>query len=91
MTILMFDDAGRVKAHAKYETDYLKNNENIMDVEESELAAVFENAQEAGETLDGTDESIDAAVDNPLRFTDYLVNANGSVEFDGDYTRDTTA
>jgi len=50
---------------------------------------VFE-PRSSGGTLDGTDETIDAAIDDPLGFLYYLIlDDSGSIVFDSDYVRET--
>jgi len=88
MTVFVLDDDGNIKGHASYETTHLKKKEETIEVTESELAGIFEEAKTGGETLDGADTSIDAAIDDPLAFLDYLIlDSDDSITFDSDYAR----
>jgi len=60
-------------------------NETIIETVEGDVVAIFEDAKASGKTLDGADESIDAAIDDPLTFRDYLVLEDGSIAFDEGY------
>lgn len=85
-------NSGVKRARGYATVPYSSDNETEMVVEttESDLSAVFETAKSNGETLDGTDASIDAAVDDPLSYLDFLIlDANDSILFDSDYTRQT--
>lgn len=89
MTVLILDDGRNIKGRASYETTYVKNNEETIQVADSDLSSVFEDAKAAGETLDGTSESIDAAIDDPLSFIDFLIlDSNDALVFDPDYVRE---
>jgi len=68
-----------------------KQSVDTVESTEDALASVFENAKASGETLDGADATIDAAVQDPLSFLDYLTLVDGSIEFDTDYVRETSA
>jgi hypothetical protein len=62
----------------------------VVKTTESDLAAIFEQAQANGETLDGADASIDAAVGDPLSYLDFLIlDSNDTILFDSDYARQT--
>lgn len=53
-----------------------------------ELSSVFQTAKSNGtSTLSGTGTSIDAAIDNPLSYLDYLVLVEESIEFNTDWSR----
>ena len=62
------------------------NEEQIVETNEDELSAVFD--QTDAEDLDGTDESIEAAVENPLVYRDYLILEDGEIVFDDEYERE---
>lgn len=66
-----------------------ESNETVVEITEDDLASIFETAKSNGETFDGADSSIDAAVDDPLSFLDFLILADGTIEFDPDYVRET--
>ena len=85
------DDSGTERATGYATVDYSSNaeNETVVETSESNLSAIFETAKSAGETLDGPDETIDAAIDDPLAFRDFLILVDGAIEFDSDYVRET--
>lgn len=85
------DDSGTTRATGYATVPYSSDaeDETVVETTEADLVAIFEDAKSAGETLDGPDESIDAAIDDPLAFRDYLVLVNGTIEFDSDYVRET--
>lgn len=64
------------------------DDETAVSTTEENLAMIFEEAKAAGETLDGADASIDAAVEEPLAYQDFLILKNGEIVFDGGYTRE---
>jgi len=67
-----------------------ENNETVIETTEDDLASVFKTAKPNGGTLDGTDSSIEAAIDDPLAFLDFLIlDSNDSIAFDSDYARET--
>ena len=86
------DDSGTTRAIGYATVPYSSDaeNETVVETTTDDLATVFENAKAAGETLDGTDTSIDAAVDDPLAFRDFLILVDGTIEFDEDYVRETS-
>lgn len=55
---------------------------------EADIVAVFEDAKASGGTLDGADASIDAAIEDPLSFIDYLVLIDGTIEFNDAHQRE---
>lgn len=63
------------------------NNETLIETSNGDPVSVFQNAKANGETLDGPDESIDAATEDPLAFLDYLVPVDGTIASDSDYVR----
>lgn len=85
-------DTGTTRATGYATVPYTSDAEYETAVEttESGLAAIFEDAKANSETLDGPDESIDAAIDDPLAFLDYLIlDSDDSIAFDSDYVRET--
>jgi hypothetical protein len=75
-------------ANVPYSSD--SEEETVVETTEEELTGIFETAKSNGGTLDGTDETIDAAIDDPLTFHDYLIlDSNGALTFDDGYTRET--
>jgi len=86
------DDSGTNRASGYATVEYSSNSEEetVVETTEDDLASIFEQAKADGETLDGADESIDAAIDAPLAFRDYLIlDSNDTIVFDADYVRET--
>jgi len=84
------DDSGTNRGSGYATIPYSSDSEDetVVETTEDGLATIFKTAKAAGETLDGPDESIDAAIDDPLAFRDFLIlDSNGSIEFDADYAR----
>ena len=84
------DDSGTDRGTGYATVDYSSSaeDETVVETTEGDLASIFEQAN--GETLDGSDASIDAAVDDPLAFSDFLIlDDSGSIVFDSDYVRET--
>jgi len=89
MTVLIHDDDGSIRGHTSYETTYVKNNEETIEVDDSDLSMIFEDAKKAGETLRGATDSIDAAIDAPLAFLDYLIlDSNDAIAFNPEHVRE---
>ena len=64
-------------------------DEEPVSCAEEDITAAFKRARDAGHSLAGVDEPIDAAVEEPLDYYDYLlVESDGSVVFNADYSRD---
>jgi len=91
MEFLFTPDATGTNRGSGYATvEYSSNaeDETVVETTESDLAKIFEQAKANGGTLDGADASIDAAIDDPLSFLDYLVLVDGTIEFDDGYIRE---
>jgi len=88
---VIFDTSEQENRAVGYSKTSYRNNESnqeLVDVSEDELSSVFQEAKERSETLDGADSSIDAAIDDPLAFFDYLIlDSDGGITFDSDYAR----
>jgi len=85
------DDSGTNRGSGYATVPYSSDSEDETAVEttEGDLTSIFENSKANGGTLDGVDATIDAAIDDPLSFIDYLVlDADGAVAFDGSYVRE---
>jgi len=83
------DDSGTDRGTGYATVDYSSSaeDETVVETTEGDLASIFEQAN--GETLDGSDASIDAAIDDPLGFLDYLIlDTEGAVAFDDGYARE---
>jgi len=64
------------------------DSEEPVDCAEEEIKTAFKRARDAGHSLAGVEESIDAAVAEPLDHIDYLlVDSDGSPQFNPDYSR----
>ncbi|AYM00281.1 hypothetical protein PhiH1_170 [Halobacterium phage phiH] len=77
----------RMTGYAREGYQTTDENETLKETTEAALATIFQEAKDAGETLDGVDASIDAAVDDPLSFDDFLVLEGEEISFDTTYTR----
>jgi DNA polymerase/3'-5' exonuclease PolX len=86
MTVFVLDDDGNIKGHAKYETAYLKRNAETVEVKDSNLPPIFEAAVVT--ELEETGESIEAAIENPRDYLDFLTYEDGDVVFDDSYVRE---
>jgi len=87
--IIDTENGGRMHGFSKVEVSTNNPRFDVIETSESTLKSVFEDAKSSGETLDGPDESIDAAIDDPLAFRDFLILVDGAIEFDSDYVRET--
>ena len=87
------DDSGSNRASGYATVPYSSSaeDETIVETTEDDLATTFEDAKANGGALDGAEETIDAAIEDPLSFIDYLVlNADGAIEFDDGHVRETS-
>jgi hypothetical protein len=78
----------RASGHATvdYWSDY--GSERVIETTKADLVAVFKQANEDGHTLGGVDDTMQAAIDSPLKYRDYLILTDaGEIAFDPDYTR----
>ena len=84
------DDSGTTRATGYATVEYSSDSEHetVVETTEDELATLFEEAKAADETLSGADVSIDAAIKDPLTYTDYLVLEGGKISFDTEHTRE---
>ena len=86
------DDSGTIRATGYATVSYSSDaeDETVVETTEEELVTVFQTVADGGTTeLPGTADSIDAAVEDPLAYRDYLVLENGEIAFDEGYTRPT--
>jgi len=86
------DSSGTTRATGYATVEYSGDSEDetVVETTDGDLASIFETAKSNGETLDGDDASIDAAIEDPLAFLDYLIlDSDGAITFDSDYVRET--
>ena len=79
------DNAGTDRGTGYATVDYSSSaeDETVVETTEEELSTIFETMKSNGEVLDGAEASIDAAIDDPLGFLDYLIlDTEGAVAFD---------
>lgn len=89
MTIrTIFNTFDRCRGYATVDYSSSSEEETVVETTESDLAEIFEQAKEAGETLDGADASIDDAIEDSLSFIDYLILEGETITFDSEYARD---
>jgi hypothetical protein len=63
-------------------------NETVIETTEADLAALFEQAQANGETLDGTDATLADALTNPLAYLDFIsYDETNGLAFNTTYSR----
>lgn len=89
--IITPDKSGKKRASGYATVSYSSSSENetVVETTEVDLASIFDTAKSNGETLDGADSSIDAAIDDPLSYIDYLIlDTNDSIAFDPDHVRE---
>jgi len=83
------EDGGRMHGFSKVEVSTNSERFDVVETTEDDLAAVFEQAKADAETLDGVEETIDAAIDDPLPFRDYLIfDGDQNIAFDSGYVRE---
>jgi len=85
------DNSGTDRGTGYATVDYSSSaeDETVVETTEDALANVFEDAKAGGGTLDGAEETIDAAIDDPLGFLDYLIpDGSGNIAFDDGYVRE---
>ena len=87
--IIDTEAGGRMHGFSKVEVSTNNDRFDVVETDEDHLVTVFEKAKSNGETLDGADASIDAAIDDPLSYIDYLIlDSNGAIAFDPDHVRE---
>ena len=84
------DDSGTDRGTGYATVDYSSSaeDETVVETTEDELSTIFETMKSNGEVLDGAEASIDAAVDDPLAYLDYLVLEDGEIAFDPGHARE---
>ena len=89
MVTLIFRDKNgtyRQSGWARYGYSSDVETEQTAATSEDELSAVFE---ESGvDELAGTGDPIEAAIEDPLRFRDFLILEDGEITFDDEYERE---
>jgi len=84
------DNSGTDRGTGYATVDYSSSaeDETVVETTEDELSTIFETMKSNGEVLDGAEASIDAAVDDPLAYLDYLVLEDGEIAFDPGHARE---
>jgi len=84
------DSSGTIRATGYATVEYSSDaeNETVVETTEGDLSTVFEDAKSAGESLNGAEEPIDAAIEDPLTYADYLVLKDGEIAFDSGHARE---
>lgn len=80
------DGSYRVVGYTTVPYSTSNEEEQIAETSQDEIANVFEDADV--DELEGTGESIEAAIEEPLRFRDFLVLEGGEIAFDDEYVRE---
>ena len=89
MVTLIFRDKNgtyRPSGWARYGYSSDVETEQTAATSEDELSAVFE--QSDVDELAGTGEAIEAAIEDPLAYRDFLVLEDGEIAFDDEYVRE---
>jgi len=83
------DNDSKYRGEGWVSVEYSSTSEEqkVIGTTEDELAAVFKNAKSSGGSLDGADASIDAAIDDPLQYLDYLTLEGEEIVFDEMHSR----
>lgn len=82
------DESNRAVGYSTVPHSSSDESETTVKTTEKELADVFQDAKEAGvDELEGTGDPIKTAIDEPLRYYDYLILEVGEIVFDTEYTR----
>ena len=86
------DNSGTDRGTGYATVDYSSSaeDETVVETTEEELSTIFETMKSNGEVLDGAEASIDAAVDDPLAYLDYLVLEDDEISFDESHERSDT-
>ena len=87
MYLILRDDGDAIRGsgHATVKYSSTSDKETVVETTEEELSKIFEDATVA--ELTGADAPIEAAVDEPLRYCDYLILDDDVIVFDEDYER----
>jgi len=85
------DDSGTDRCTGYATVPYTSDSEDetVVETTEEELAAVFQTAADGGiSELPGAGDSVDAAIEDPLAYRDFLVLEDGEIAFDDGYVRE---
>jgi len=93
MPIITFraDGSGSYRGEAWVTVEYSTSSseQELVETNEDDLAEVFEAAKESGtDKLAGTGEPIEAAIDDPVAYRDFLILEDGEIAFDDEYVRE---
>jgi len=92
MEVIFKQKNGEVRCIGYSSVSYSSNDEKeiVVQTNEDELSNIF--ADSGVIDLPETDEPIDAAIDDPLAFRDFLIlDSNDAIVFDPDYAREDPA
>jgi hypothetical protein len=85
MTVFVLNDNDNITSFADYETAHLRDHFTTVAVSDAELSALFEAA--TVDTLDGTDDAIEAAIETPHDYLDFLTYDGEKIRFDDSHSR----
>lgn len=86
--LIIDENSGRTLGYARTEYTSSASYETTVQTTQTDLASIFEQAKDEGETLDGADATMDDAIDEPLAFRDYVILEGETLAFDSEYVRD---
>lgn len=82
------DGTERMTGYATVSYSSSDEGETVVETTQDELASVFQTAADAGvDELAGAGEPIEAAIEEPLRYYDYMILESEEIIFDTEYTR----
>ena len=87
---IWFDENGRASSVSNYLISVKDSDGNaigeVMEVDKGDLSSIFEGVDV--DELAGTGQPIEAAVDDPLTYRDFLILEDGEIVFDDEYERE---
>jgi hypothetical protein len=84
------DQSGIIRSSGFTTVPYSSDDETeqVIETTKPDIVAVFKQAKTNGHTLSGVDDTMQAAIDAPFEYRDYLILTDaGEIAFDPDYTR----
>jgi hypothetical protein len=85
MTVFVLNDNDNIISFANYETAHLRNHFTTVTVSDTDLSALFEAA--TVDTLDGTGDTIEAAIETPHDYLDFVTYDGEKILFDDSHSR----